>query len=307
MTFRRPLLVSFGHPHTPQAIRAVRELIGPVDGDLEVIGVVPPAPALQRLLTPRDTEERIEHALDRSVRDELDGFVATATGHAHPDDVAVDVVHGHVVSAVLERLETHGRDLLALTGHPDDPRARAVITRLQRKSPCPVWAIRPSRARRRRVLAAVDVDDDHRGLNDRLLDAAAWLAGPDGELHVATAWELLGEATMRSSPFLADDPVHVDALRDACEADHRRRLDQLLAEHQVGGRSFTSHVRHGPPAQVVAEITERHRINQLVVGTLGRSGLPGFVIGNTAEELLADVACSVFVVKPPGLTGSSSP
>jgi len=53
-------------------------------------------------------------------------------------------------------------------------------------------------------------------------------------------------------------------------------------------------------ADLIVEMVRQHRINQLVIGTLGRTGIPGFVIGNTAERLLGEVSCSEFVVKPPG-------
>jgi nucleotide-binding universal stress UspA family protein len=36
------------------------------------------------------------------------------------------------------------------------------------------------------------------------------------------------------------------------------------------------------------------------MGTLARTGMPGVVIGNTAERILDDVTCSVIAVKPPG-------
>jgi len=36
------------------------------------------------------------------------------------------------------------------------------------------------------------------------------------------------------------------------------------------------------------------------MGTVGRTGIQGFFIGNTAEEILNQVECSVLAVKPPG-------
>ena len=36
------------------------------------------------------------------------------------------------------------------------------------------------------------------------------------------------------------------------------------------------------------------------MGTVGRTGVQGFFIGNTAEEILNQVECSVLAVKPPG-------
>lgn len=37
----------------------------------------------------------------------------------------------------------------------------------------------------------------------------------------------------------------------------------------------------------------------LVMGTIARTGIPGFMIGNTAEDILNSVDCSVLTVKPP--------
>jgi universal stress protein E len=37
-----------------------------------------------------------------------------------------------------------------------------------------------------------------------------------------------------------------------------------------------------------------------VMGTLGRTGIPGFFIGNTAEEILQTTHASVLAIKPTG-------
>jgi nucleotide-binding universal stress UspA family protein len=41
-------------------------------------------------------------------------------------------------------------------------------------------------------------------------------------------------------------------------------------------------------------------IDLLVMGTVCRTGIAGFLIGNTAEEVLNQVDCSVLTVKPEG-------
>ena len=300
--FTNALFVVFSHPHTVTALRSAIDLMRCGDGRLTVMAVVEPAPALQRLLTPRDATEQVERALERALLADLERWVTKAAGERSPADVSVEVATGHAVATVLQRVVDEDHDLLVLTGHPDDPFARAVIKRLQRKSPCPVWAIRPNRDRSRRILAAVDVDDEHHGLDHRILEAAKWLAGRGGEIHILAAWELLGEATLRSSPFAGIGEAAVDELRDRCEADHHRLLAELVAEHQFDDIAVELHVCSGPAAEVIVELVERHRINQLVIGTLGRTGIPGFVIGNTAERLLGEVSCSEFVVKPPGFS-----
>ena len=36
------------------------------------------------------------------------------------------------------------------------------------------------------------------------------------------------------------------------------------------------------------------------MGTVARTGIPGLLIGNTAESVLSQVGCSVIAVKPDG-------
>jgi nucleotide-binding universal stress UspA family protein len=43
---------------------------------------------------------------------------------------------------------------------------------------------------------------------------------------------------------------------------------------------------------------EREGAELLVMGTVCRTGIPGFFIGNTAEMILGQVDCSVLTVKP---------
>ncbi|MEO0951113.1 MAG: universal stress protein, partial [Pseudomonadota bacterium] len=37
-----------------------------------------------------------------------------------------------------------------------------------------------------------------------------------------------------------------------------------------------------------------------MVGTVGRTGIPGYFIGNTAEAILGRIDCAIMAVKPPG-------
>jgi universal stress protein E len=51
---------------------------------------------------------------------------------------------------------------------------------------------------------------------------------------------------------------------------------------------------------VIPERAERKRADLIVMGTLSRSGVRGFLMGNTAEKILQKVDCSVLAVKPDG-------
>jgi len=45
----------------------------------------------------------------------------------------------------------------------------------------------------------------------------------------------------------------------------------------------------------------------VVMGTVGRSGIAGLFIGNTAEMVLEQVQCSVLAIKPPGFVSPVEP
>ncbi len=58
------------------------------------------------------------------------------------------------------------------------------------------------------------------------------------------------------------------------------------------------HLMHGEAAEVIPQFVSGHGTDLLVMGTIGRTGLSGILMGNTAERILNRVECSVLAVKP---------
>jgi nucleotide-binding universal stress UspA family protein len=50
---------------------------------------------------------------------------------------------------------------------------------------------------------------------------------------------------------------------------------------------------HTIGAAVILELVQANALDLLVMGTVGRTGVPGLLIGNTAERVLSKVECSV--------------
>jgi universal stress protein E len=48
----------------------------------------------------------------------------------------------------------------------------------------------------------------------------------------------------------------------------------------------------------IQHYVQRQQIDLLVMATIARSGLSGFLMGNTAERLMPQLNCSVLAVKP---------
>lgn len=88
-------------------------------------------------------------------------------------------------------------------------------------------------------------------------------------------------------------------LRDVLR-NQAKEVDKLLRTANVKTPKHRIHLVKGDATEVIPELTRGRRIDLLIVGTLSRTGIAGWLIGNTAEKLLRRVDCSVFVVKPDG-------
>jgi len=175
---------------------------------------------------------------------------------------------------------------------------------LLRKCPVPVWILKPDeRARPGRVVAAVDpdtVDPEHERLNGVILDLAASVARQDGgELHVVHAWRLFGENAFRSHRFRLP-AARLDAMIEQERARRAALVEALVDEYRTPDFAVAVHLIKGEPGEVLPAALRHLRADLVVMGTVARTGVPGFIIGNTAETVLGEVACSVLAVKPSG-------
>ncbi len=60
------------------------------------------------------------------------------------------------------------------------------------------------------------------------------------------------------------------------------------------------HLVKGNPCKEISLLASKDNVDLIVMGSVARTGIPGFIIGNTAESILGQVKCSVLVVKPDG-------
>ncbi len=175
---------------------------------------------------------------------------------------------------------------------------------LVRKCPSPLWLLKPATGTRFGVvLAAIDPDPsdaERQELNERILSLAAEVAADDrASLHVAHVWRLRSDST-------------IDLMRRTLSESHVRRLvdeegirraalvDELVHPYRSGTLQLSVELVKGDPSRVLPVLARRLQADLLVIGTVARSGIPGSIIGNTAENVLDSIACSVLAVKPRG-------
>jgi len=188
---------------------------------------------------------------------------------------------------------------------------------LLRKCPRPVWLVKPeAHESYQRILAAVDVDDNYpeeelqtrQALNSLILEMAGALAVSEfAELHVAHAWKAIGESAMRHGAFIRQPEEKVDAYVEQERQHHAQLLENLM--HEVRGKLGVDamnyvkpelHLLKGTALKEIPALAKRLDVDCIVMGTVARTGIRGFVMGNTAETILRQIDCSVLAIKPPG-------
>jgi nucleotide-binding universal stress UspA family protein len=173
---------------------------------------------------------------------------------------------------------------------------------LLRKCPCPVWLIKPTKKKKyARILAAVDPDPSeptNTELNGLILELATSLAMQENsELHIVHAWNMIFEARLRSGR--AHLPMtELERLTADTHKAHKRWLQALLTQYDLSGISCKVHLTKGDAGLVIPSLAQKKRVQLIIMGTVARTGIPGFFIGNTAEKILSAVDCSVLAVKP---------
>ena len=175
---------------------------------------------------------------------------------------------------------------------------------LLRKCPCPVWVFKPAvHGTYRRILASIDTStkrEEERELNKSIMEIAVILAErEDAELHVVHCWEASGETILRSNVPPAQAALIEEYSLFALETASKK-LEEFLKSCPYPIKKNAIHLERGVPGRVVPELVHRHHIELVVMGTLGRLGLKGLFMGNSAEKIIDGLDCSVLALKPEG-------
>lgn len=161
--------------------------------------------------------------------------------------------------------------------------------KLMRKCPCPVWVTKPdTEPALRSILVAHDLSP----VGERALQLGAGMA----ELHNAPL-DILHAIDDRA--YGEEIAYLAEYSRAEQESEARRQIESQLSRCHLTKPAQVYVVNQAPESALLAHI-ERHHTELLVMGTVGRTGIPALLLGNTAERLLPELTCSVIAIKPEG-------
>jgi nucleotide-binding universal stress UspA family protein len=314
-------VVEAARPCAPMLQRAVG-LAQSNQAELTVVDVVPRISAGIGMPEGGPISTELQAALVAEHRTRLDELLAP---YRQQTAIQTRVLTGMPFLELIRAVLRDGYDLVIKA--PEDPSWLDRLLgsddmHLLRKCPCPVWLVKCGAPKAyRRILTALDLADDYppeerqarQALNLQLLQMAASLALAEfAELHVAHVWEAIGEGIMRSAFVSAPEEritAYVSGVRRQHEASLRTLLDQAQATLGPEGLQFLKpqqHLVRGSASREIPALAKRLDADLIVMGTVGRSGIAGFFMGNTAETVLYQIDCSVLAVKPAGFVSPVS-
>ena len=176
--------------------------------------------------------------------------------------------------------------------------------RLLRKCPCPVWVIIPSQPKKySRILAAVDaapLDEAKASLNFQIMELATSLAHMEkSEMHIVHCWKPFFDRPIRGGRSLLKEGDAKKLVNEARNTN-KRWVSELVGKFDLKDLTHKVHILEGDAEELIPRMASKRQVELVVMGTVCRTGLPGFFIGNTAEKILHKLECSVLAIKPAG-------
>ena len=261
--------------------------------------------------------EEFRSRLRRQTTEQLSDLIR---GTGDRTNVVVDIRFGTAFIEIVREVLRNQHDLVIKTvgeGGAHSFLFGGTDQHLLRKCPCPVWImVGETSANYRHILAAVDFDPWEEcgeenavedALNRRIIGLAASLAASDfAQLHVVHAWEAISDSMIRVfGSDLSDEEAATH--RDHEWREHQSRLDALdnwmreqFSSEAHGYLAPRFHLRKGSPRDIIPAVANELKTDLVVMGSVSRTGIPGLLIGNTAEVILNNLECSVLAVKPAG-------
>jgi universal stress protein E len=255
--------------------------------------------------------------LHNSIKNQYKTHLKTLIGSSkHKIPITSKVLTGVAFIVLIQEVLNNQFDLLIKTAEEEgiiESLFGSSDMHLLRKCPCPVWLIKSSKqSHYQRIMVAIDfapydIQPKNEKLNQQLLEMSSVLALSDfSELHILHVWDAYGESVMRSG-FGYQPIAYVKNYVENMRIKHALfldiLLDQLAASRDMKTKQSLKpkvHLIKGKAKDMIPKMVKKEKIDLMMMGTVGRTGIPGFIMGNTAETVLNRIDCSVLAIKPDG-------
>jgi universal stress protein E len=307
--FKRILVYVDTHSPVPQvALKWAAALGKPGNASIELLDVLDDLPwyVASRGVTKDDVYQAL--TTQKAARLEREGDKLRRNGLR----VRTQVLRGKPFAEIIREVLRGRHDLVLKTVMGDGALGGASVgnagIRLVRKCPCPVLLVRQkTRFSLRRIVAAIDPapsDEDRNQMSAKVIDTGRGLAKlVAGQCTAVHAWMAQLE-TMLAGELSGD---RLGPYTSRLDVDVQEFLSGFFEPFSKGEGGVELRLLKGDPRDAVPRFLSRAKSDLLVMGTVSRGGIPGLLVGNTAETLIHRAPCSVLIIKPDGFVTSVRP
>jgi len=300
--YHNPLYVSHGTADETEGLKQALSLARNNNAPLGVLVVCPEFPEKFPDYRKKYEESLIDQA-EASIRSTKEA-IRLEDGAV---DISIELISDKTPSIkIIQYVLQHGHDLLIKEAELREGGGyKAIDMELLRKCPCPICISRPIAHSRQHIQVAVAIDPESteqaaEDLSKRMLELSRSLADScSGELNIISCWDYEFESYLRHSVWVKVPDAEIAETVLGAQQEHRTALEKLIKASGISGNHRVHHLR-GSAEECIPSFVKNKKIDILVMGTVARTGIPGFIIGNTAENIVQKLSCSLMALKPQG-------
>ncbi|KTD61826.1 universal stress protein [Legionella spiritensis] len=301
--FHNILFVSHGLGDDDEGLQQALQLANANQASLSILIVCPPFP---------DSLGDYKTSYEQSIIERMEKAITTAKSALNirrkklPIHLELECGFAPDVR-IIRYVLRHAHDLLIKQAQasPNQKGFKAVDMELLRKCPCPIFMVRPAKHKNHeaRIAVAIDPKDEEpasRELSLALLKYASSLTRHySGQLDIISCWSFRLEEYLRDSIWIKVPEEELNQMVLDEKTGHDRALRTIIEDSNISG-DYQVYLPKGLPEETIPSFVENHGIDILVMGTVARTGIASFIIGNSAENILQKINCSLLALKPQG-------
>jgi|GEM_PF-992549 len=207
--------------------------------------------------------------------------------------------HREIEKAIEEAVVVSKPDLVIkkISANPKsiNPFAMPIDRHLLRYCSASLLLIQQSQWRTGPITLAIDpsaYDKDHLELNSRIIEYGKLLqALTKNDLNIVSTFHLPTISPSITMYGVDYDIMHADSFQIM-----RDKLFNMLRQDNISMAQI--HVVEGNSDHAIPRFIVDTQSGLLVLGTVGRTGISAFFLGNMAEKILAEVNCEILALKP---------
>lgn len=301
--FHNILFVSKGNSDQTEGLKQALWLANENNAAFKVLIICPEFPDSMS-----EYKEKFEASIREQFEENIDTVLAELKISNKFGQINIELEFGEAPAVrMIRQVLRNGHDLLIKDAEKIEMGKgfKSMDMELLRMCPCPVWLCRKIIHPHNNIYLAAAIDpenDDQVGhdLSLRLLMLSRSLADRcNKELKIISCWDYELEDYLRNSVWVDLSEEELQEMMTSIEMKHLEALNALINESHIDGKIRIEHIR-GAPDQIIPGYVSDKKIDLLVMGTVARTGIQGFLIGNTAENIVQKIGCSLLALKPNG-------